>query len=102
MLQSGGSPVGQTIVYDGTIPNLDVTGTLGGATVGVAPCGGHDSDLDDDVDLRDFAAFQICFTGDGIPASPGCECVFNSDADQDVDLADYEDFELALCGPAPS
>ncbi len=33
ILESGGDPEAHTIVFDGTIPNLDVTGTRTGATV---------------------------------------------------------------------
>ena len=33
ILETGGDPQGETIVFDGTIPNLDVTGTLTGAVV---------------------------------------------------------------------
>jgi hypothetical protein len=36
-LLSGGSPVGYTRVYDGTVPNLDITGGLHGATVTIIP-----------------------------------------------------------------
>jgi hypothetical protein len=33
LLPTGGDPPGETIVFDGTVPNLDVTGELRGATV---------------------------------------------------------------------
>ncbi len=33
ILESGGDPAGETIVFDGTVPNLDVTGTLIGSVV---------------------------------------------------------------------
>ena len=36
-LLSGGSPVGYTRVYDGLMPNLDITGGLHGATVTIIP-----------------------------------------------------------------
>jgi len=36
-LVSGGSPLGYTRVYDGTVPNLDITGGLRGATVTIVP-----------------------------------------------------------------
>lgn len=37
VLASGGSPVGNTVVFDGVTPNTPVTGTLGGATVAIIP-----------------------------------------------------------------
>ena len=37
MLVSGGSPARATTVFDGNVPNLDVTGTLGSASVAVIP-----------------------------------------------------------------
>jgi hypothetical protein len=36
-LFSGGSPLGYTRVYDATVPNLDITGGLHGATVTIIP-----------------------------------------------------------------
>ena len=61
--------------------------------------GEHDYDEDGDVDLGDFAAFQVCFTGsDKGPASSGCE-VFFVDADADVDEDDFVGFRGALTGP---
>ena len=35
ILPSAGSPIGQTVVYDGTTPNTNITGTLAGASVQV-------------------------------------------------------------------
>ncbi|MCZ6655112.1 MAG: hypothetical protein O7D91_19050, partial [Planctomycetota bacterium] len=35
ILDSGGDPLGETIVFDGTVPNLDVTGTLIGSVVDI-------------------------------------------------------------------
>lgn len=40
------------------------------------------------VDLRDFAAFQNCFTGRVADLVPGCNCG-DYDADGDIDLTDY-------------
>jgi len=36
-LPSAGSPTGYTRVYDGVVPNLDITGTLTGASVTIIP-----------------------------------------------------------------
>jgi hypothetical protein len=60
--------------------------------------GQFDSDMDCDVDLVDFANFQICFTGPG--GSAGGEClIHDSDDDGDVDLAEFGSLQLAFTGP---
>ncbi len=56
-----------------------------------------DFDGDRDVDLGDYAAFQACFSGDGVPHAPGCE-VFDSEPDGDVDLDDYRLFWVLFNG----
>jgi hypothetical protein len=58
-----------------------------------------DADEDGDVDLVDFAGFQICFTGPEIEASESCSVAFDSDGDSDVDLADFGLFQLYFSGP---
>ncbi|HYE60559.1 MAG TPA: hypothetical protein VD997_01065 [Phycisphaerales bacterium] len=40
LLTSGGSPVGFSTVFDGTVPNLDVTGALSGGGVQIVPAPG--------------------------------------------------------------
>ncbi len=58
---SGGSPLKDTIVYDGTIPNTDVTCTLTGETVSV-DCGIADLDVPFGVlDFSDVIAFLNAF-----------------------------------------
>ncbi|MCK4660372.1 MAG: hypothetical protein KAV82_12690 [Phycisphaerae bacterium] len=57
-----------------------------------------DYDRDADVDLKDFAAFQGCFTDPGGLMSLPCR-VMDFDSDNDVDLGDYAEFEKALVGP---
>ncbi|MCK4659406.1 MAG: hypothetical protein KAV82_07780 [Phycisphaerae bacterium] len=59
-------------------------------------CVTGDANADGDVDLGDFAAFQICF--DAAYAYP-CDCV-DIDNDSDVDLDDYLLFEGRLTGPS--
>ncbi len=62
----------------------------------------NDIDDDGDVDLRDFAKFQMCFTGDG-PGTVQAECErFDPDCpddDDDVDLDDFARFVGDLGGP---
>jgi hypothetical protein len=60
--------------------------------------GDGDCDGDRDVDLLDFAEFQVCFSGEGGGVSMGCECA-DLDGDDDVDLEDCGDFEDVLTGP---
>lgn len=84
-------------------PQLDVLGTFEGASVTLAACGTADFNSDEDVDLEDFAAFQVCFTGDGIAASSACQCVFDSEPlDGDVDPEDFSSFVPLFTGPAGS
>ncbi len=55
-----------------------------------------DLDLDGDVDLLDFAEFQVCFTGAGKSSmAPHCGC-FDFDGDDDIDMSDYEVIEPEL------
>jgi hypothetical protein len=72
-------------------------GLLGGrATAGDGNCDG-----DCDVDLTDFASFQLCFTGPDGTATVECECS-DLDDDGDVDLTDFNEFQLAYTGPLGS
>jgi hypothetical protein len=60
--------------------------------------GSGDLDSDGDVDLVDFGAFQLCFTGSGGVLS-GSNCVCSDfDGDGDVDLVDFGGFQLAFTG----
>jgi hypothetical protein len=60
-----------------------------------------DHDQDGDVDLVDFAGFQVCYTGNTrtVGASPSCTTAFDNDLDGDVDLADFAAFQLQFTGP---
>jgi len=49
-------------------------------------------------DLFDFADFQTCFSGEGVPPTPACDA-FDYDRDGDVDLDDYAVFHRVLAGP---
>ena len=80
---------------------------LGGASAAGIPlpelCAtpGQDFDADGDVDVNDFAAFQLCFNGAGRPwpseAGPKCAC-FDEDDDDDVDVNDFAAFQLCFNG----
>ncbi len=58
-----------------------------------------DLDRDGDVDLSDFALFQLCFNGPN--QAPGNHCAVDSDFndDNDVDLADFAVFQACFNGP---
>jgi hypothetical protein len=63
-----------------------------------------DMDVDGDVDLSDFGAFQICYTGNGnVQTDPLCAGA-KLDGDGDVDDSDFAVFQSCLSGanvPAP-
>lgn len=56
-----------------------------------------DCDCDGDVDLVDFARFQICFNGPGVGIGTECDC-HDLDQDGDVDLTDFGAFQIAYTG----
>ncbi|MEC9374525.1 MAG: hypothetical protein VYC34_11810 [Planctomycetota bacterium] len=55
-LEAAGSPEGETIVFDGEVPNLDVTGALSGALINIASTCPADLDGDGAVGAADLAA----------------------------------------------
>ncbi len=69
------------------------------AHAGGVPLGPADYDADLDVDQTDFAAFQLCLSGDGRLLTPGCESA-DFDNDDDVDGNDLNSFLNCLGGPA--
>lgn len=58
-----------------------------------------DFDMDSDVDLEDFALFQLCYNGPNRPASALCWVEADYDTDGDVDLIDFASFQLSYNGP---
>jgi formylglycine-generating enzyme required for sulfatase activity len=93
---STGLPFG---VYSVDIQAFDLAGNSTEATDQSGICmfnpSSGDCDADGDVDLVDFAKFQLCFTGvSSQPVTPSCECV-DFDFDSDVDLVDFGQFQLA-------
>ncbi len=60
-----------------------------------------DFDGDADVDMADFALFQLCFNGPNAPpALGGSACAApDLDSDGDVDLADFAAFQRCFNGP---
>jgi hypothetical protein len=92
-LASAGNPVGYTIVFHGTKPNTDVTGTLSGCVVEIRPCCPADFNYDCDVDVLDFLILLAAWGTD-----PGGPPDINGNGDVDVN-----DFLLLLAawGPCP-
>lgn len=85
--------------YDGLVDALDLV------AVEQEP---GDFDNDDDLDLRDMAAFQACFSGADAPvgsaASLICRDAFDMDDDLDVDLDDLAHLReqgREMTGPLP-
>jgi hypothetical protein len=58
-----------------------------------------DFDEDGDVDANDYAAFQTCFSGDGVPQNSSACLDKRLDADDDVDAADLTRFLACVSGP---
>ena len=84
------------MVYDGTIPNLDITGDLSGAEVTVE-CGVCPEDITRDgfIDLEDLAILLSHYGTVGTLIQGDIDC------DGDVDLEDLA-VELAVYGtPCP-
>ena len=57
-----------------------------------------DVDGDGDVDLSDFAVFQLCFSGPNQPVRSECNVV-DFDRDGDADLGDFAVFQRCFNGP---
>lgn len=59
-----------------------------------------DLDCDAEVDLSDFARFQVCFAGSGSPPAPACPSGAqpDRDGDGDVDLNDFLVFQRNFTG----
>jgi hypothetical protein len=60
---------------------------------------GADFDHDGDVDQDDYAHFQRCLTGEGVPQNDPACLNARMDNDTDVDAADFEIFYKCMSGP---
>jgi hypothetical protein len=98
LLESGGADSNrQCLSEDGILAaGFDFPGgPLGVFLVELTPFG--DSDGDGDIDLVDFAQFQLCFSGPGGGVSDSCR-IFDFDTDNDVDLVDFAQFQVTFTG----
>ncbi|MHC4219869.1 MAG: hypothetical protein ACYSU7_15615 [Planctomycetota bacterium] len=93
ILSTAGSPPGNSVVYDGTVPGLDVTGTLGGCLIEILPCCPPDFDYNCIVDVVDFLILLANWGTD--PGGPP-----DLDGNGDVDVNDFL-LLLAAWGPCP-
>ncbi len=57
-----------------------------------------DADHDYDVDMTDFARYQLCYSGTQ-PVPPGC-AYMDRDLNNKIDKADFDAFKLCATGPA--
>jgi hypothetical protein len=69
-----------------------------GVHASATPQPSADFDGDTDVDLADFALFQLCFNGPNRSVAPAC-APQDADADGDVDLTDFGWFQSCFNGP---
>ncbi len=69
-----------------------------GVTASAIPHVPGDFDHDNDIDMQDFGAFQLCLTGSYVPQEdPACKDAL-IDSDNDVDQADVAIFKQCLSG----
>ena len=56
-----------------------------------------DADLDNDIDIADYAAFYGCMAGPGVSVSGSC-ALHDFERDDDVDLRDFKYFQMSHAG----
>jgi hypothetical protein len=97
ILPSAGSPVGHTVVYSGAIPGLDVTGTLGVASIVIRNCGHGDIDNDGDTDMVDANLFVAVLLG--LDTNPAHVAAADLDCSGIADGLDIQPFINLLLTP---
>jgi hypothetical protein len=80
---------------------VNYDGVIDAADVAVAHQDPGDFDNDNDVDLADFQALQVCFAESSVAILPSLRCRdgFDLDDDNRIDEADFALFAGALTGP---
>ena len=92
--------IGMNVFFD---RNLTFRPRLTGSSVLSVRWWYGDLDRDRDVDLNDFATFQVCFNGSGRPpVSPSLCGEADSDQDGDVDVNDFAVFQICFNGAGQS
>lgn len=90
-----------TKVYSGTVPNLDISGTLGSCDIRIIPYILGDMNCDGVVDVFDIDAFVLAITNPGgyLSAYPLCD-IERGDCNQDgsVDVFDIDAFVDLIVG----
>ena len=81
-------------VYDVVATNICGSDTSAPATIIVNTPGPGDYELDCDLDLADFAAWQTCMTDPDATTSEPC-APLDFDMDFDIDLTDFAEFQNA-------
>jgi len=79
-----------------SVPYAEWAGPGTACYPGICPlCDDGDADGDGDVDLHDYASFQVCL---GYSAAGDCRCL-DTDNRNDVNLIDFAEFQDYLIGP---
>ncbi|NOX58007.1 MAG: hypothetical protein GXP29_04010 [Planctomycetes bacterium] len=103
-LQAGDSLI-FTAVPPGSGKRIGIDQDTDGLLDGNDPMAQYDNtgdfDIDGDVDLTDYAKFQMCFGGpSGFSVPPDC-ILGDANEDNVIDLVDYEEIQLLQTGPKP-
>ena len=93
--------VGGTYELSGTVGQPD-PGALHGGAYELSGgfwfgCLRGDCDCDADVDLADFAEFEVCLRGPGGGVGADCAC-FDYDGNGSLDLDDFAEFQAGFTG----
>jgi len=97
VLTVSGADSGDAGDYRCIVSNVGGSVYSDAATLTVTGASVADYDMDCDVDIDDFALFESCVSGPGVPLTPGCEDR-DLDQDGDVDQTDFGRFQRCYSG----
>lgn len=97
VLTVSGADSGDAGDYRCIVSNVGGSVYSDAATLTVTGASVADYDMDCDVDIDDFALFESCVSGPGVPLTPGCEDR-DLDQDEDVDQTDFGRFQRCYSG----